>query len=685
MADAALMALLKERIEREGAGWLSSLLVSPPDQPSDVAGRPTGRQARPARCCRPPSRLSPSPALPRQRGRAPARNPQALPSTAPAAEGAISRGRSALAAEQRSGQQGIARASTPAASPHIIATPLALVATTESVHRPQGHLARWFGCKAAPPPPALQLLTVNAATLPPSVGSAELQAQQGRIYSDVVPQEELGSQAFHSSDEVFDCVPGTPTDGAQVPIAGQRHRACVSCQRDGPRGGRSISPSVAGSSRCLDNRRRRRSRSPGRSCSGERQSGYRRHSRSKHSRRHSRSSRRGWSGRHSSSSSVNSRDSRFTRCSHRSRRHGRSRRSHDRGQERHPSAPAAAVTVVPPLPTVSTPDALPSTHMTVASFQGPAPAGGTGGLPMPLFPLGSADEHLIPLVQSSVAPATWSGHGKAWREWLACAEDDVLHSPQNCHGITVTYLSWLRDKGVSARVAQKRLSGVAFAFKLLGLLDATKSPVFSLILRGWKKEKPTVDMRRPVSFSLLQRIVGSTAETCVSAYECLLFQCAFMLSFFGALRISELVSPSRMRVAGLLREDVVLLPDSIRLRVSRSKTDLYGQGAWLSIFSLPSSLCPVDVITRSVAVRPSGPCFLVHADSTPLTKFQFTRVFKRCLGVAGVNPSEYGTHSFCIGAATVAEAGGMSDAEVKRLGRWKSDALRRYVRPHLLI
>ncbi|XP_056416709.1 uncharacterized protein LOC130357959 [Hyla sarda] len=36
---------------------------------------------------------------------------------------------------------------------------------------------------------------------------------------------------------------------------------------------------------------------------------------------------------------------------------------------------------------------------------------GIGGPAMPLFPLGGGEQRLMPLVSSSVTPATWSGHG----------------------------------------------------------------------------------------------------------------------------------------------------------------------------------------------------------------------------------------------------------------------------------
>ena len=47
---------------------------------------------------------------------------------------------------------------------------------------------------------------------------------------------------------------------------------------------------------------------------------------------------------------------------------------------------------------------------------------------------------------------------------------------------------------------------------------------------------------------------------------------------------------------------------------------------------------------------------------------------------AGVDCSNYNGHSLRIGAATTALAGGIPDATIQTLGRWKSDAYKQYIR-----
>jgi len=47
----------------------------------------------------------------------------------------------------------------------------------------------------------------------------------------------------------------------------------------------------------------------------------------------------------------------------------------------------------------------------------------------------------------------------------------------------------------------------------------------------------------------------------------------------------------------------------------------------------------------------------------------------------GLDTKHYNTHSFRIGAATSAESAGLTESQIKSMGRWKSDAYRHYIKP----
>ena len=65
-----------------------------------------------------------------------------------------------------------------------------------------------------------------------------------------------------------------------------------------------------------------------------------------------------------------------------------------------------------------------------------------------------------------------------------------------------------------------------------------------------------------------------------------------------------------------------------------------------------------------------------HAVSRKLFTDYLALIFRVC----GLDPTKYKGHSFRIGAATFAAECGFSDAQIRSMGRWKSDAFRKYIR-----
>ena len=60
------------------------------------------------------------------------------------------------------------------------------------------------------------------------------------------------------------------------------------------------------------------------------------------------------------------------------------------------------------------------------------------------------------------------------------------------------------------------------------------------------------------------------------------------------------------------------------------------------------------------------------------TRDWFLNSLRNLLIKANINPVGYNGHSFRRGAAHSAAAAGMSDEEIKTLGRWKSDSYKLY-------
>ncbi|VDI01273.1 Hypothetical predicted protein [Mytilus galloprovincialis] len=79
---------------------------------------------------------------------------------------------------------------------------------------------------------------------------------------------------------------------------------------------------------------------------------------------------------------------------------------------------------------------------------------------------------------------------------------------------------------------------------------------------------------------------------------------------------------------------------------------------------------------------PTEPLFC-SVDATPLHRPVFDRILHKCLASCGLDSSRYKGHSFRIGAATYAAERGLSDSQIRSMGRWKSNAFQKYIRSHL--
>lgn len=291
------------------------------------------------------------------------------------------------------------------------------------------------------------------------------------------------------------------------------------------------------------------------------------------------------------------------------------------------------------------------------------------------------------LVQRSVSAGTWAAYSSVWREW-----DELVSSVGGCVSeqdrlsLLLYVIGMQFSKGESVSKMNRRLAALAFLYKLQGLRDITKEFMVRQAMKGFRRGRVVRDTRRPVSFGLLQDMVGILPRVCSSPYEVQLFTAAFSLAFFGALRIGELVSKNKRGVGGLLFSEVQINTDSVQLLISRSKTDQLGKGVYVTLFKvLPEAVCPVRSVQRFAQVRKGvqGP-FLQHEDGSSLSRFQFVAIFKRCLLTVGMPAAQFNTHSFRVGAATEAARWGLSQQMVMRIGRWESDRFKIYVRPHML-
>ena len=85
-------------------------------------------------------------------------------------------------------------------------------------------------------------------------------------------------------------------------------------------------------------------------------------------------------------------------------------------------------------------------------------------------------------------------------------------------------------------------------------------------------------------------------------------------------------------------------------------------------------------LLRYFSLRGSGPGPLFqHLTRVPVNRTEFAEWLARVITHCGLDSTKYQGHSFRIDAASHAAACGYSDSPIRLLGRWKSDAFKRYI------
>ena len=162
----------------------------------------------------------------------------------------------------------------------------------------------------------------------------------------------------------------------------------------------------------------------------------------------------------------------------------------------------------------------------------------------------------------------------------------------------------------------------------------------------------------------------------------------FLTAFYGLFRIGELsTKSSRFACSVVQYRDLQILsrekvPCTAKVTITDYKHNSDHRPFDILITrddSVP--FCPVKTLLKYCEVRGNRPGSLFcNSDQTPITVSQFNTELQHYLQYCGLDISRYKNHSFRIGGACHAADKGFSDAHIRALGRWKSDAFKVYLR-----
>lgn len=293
------------------------------------------------------------------------------------------------------------------------------------------------------------------------------------------------------------------------------------------------------------------------------------------------------------------------------------------------------------------------------------------------------------LVDASLSEDTKKSYNRIWLDFLNFC-NTFLSISEASLPITVAtlslYMAYLHEKGFAASTLYTYNSAIAYFHKIRGLHDPYNSFYIGKLLQGAKRLRPSKENRLPITLAILHRLVTALDHTCSTTYNQILFKCMFLTAFYGLLRIGEITTNT---INGKNTKHCLHLSDieqaTIGFRIKFQSYKHCKPHSVMSVVISPQPLhtyCPVHHLSnylRSRGGRTSDILFVTKSGE-PVSRSQFSEVLNRSLLFCGLPLNRFKGHSFRIGAATWLMQSGKSDAQIRNLGRWHSNAFLKYIR-----
>ena len=251
----------------------------------------------------------------------------------------------------------------------------------------------------------------------------------------------------------------------------------------------------------------------------------------------------------------------------------------------------------------------------------------------------------------------------------------------------ITFIAFLHNNNMSPATIVTYITALSFVNKLKGQTDHTTSFIVKKLLVALQRKGRKPDVRMPITVEILHKLVDSLPAVTTSDYQRRLFKAMFLLAFSALLRIGEIcprVIHEKSKVIQFNDCTFFGSKDSVNsavISMSQCKHNTSQKPFRISIPKFDTAVyCPVRALQSYIFLRGSHPGPLFCFDSLPVTRQVFCNMLRHCVNWSGLNSNLYTSHSFRIGAASSYAARGLTNSQIQRLGRWQSDAFKRYIR-----
>ena len=218
------------------------------------------------------------------------------------------------------------------------------------------------------------------------------------------------------------------------------------------------------------------------------------------------------------------------------------------------------------------------------------------------------------------------------------------------------------------------------------------------LTQACKIQNDCLTCRLPIHKTLFEQLLFELERILDQQYYlCAMYKAIFCLAYYGLMRITELVHGDHTLKAkdiyvGQNKDKIMLTlytskthsrahyPQKIKITANEERREANIKKGNFTFF------CPFEIVGTYFRLRGDyahkNEEFFIFRDRTVVSPSQVRSILRFGLKRLGLEASLYGTHSFRIGRCSDLMKAGVPLEEIKRRGRWKSNAVFRYMRDY---
>ena len=266
----------------------------------------------------------------------------------------------------------------------------------------------------------------------------------------------------------------------------------------------------------------------------------------------------------------------------------------------------------------------------------------------------------------------------------------------------ILFVGYLIDNNRKSSTIKSYVSAIKAILQEDGVVLDNNEFIMNSLTRACKLINDKVITRLPIKKSMLYVLLANLDRVFTDQpFLKILFQALFSTAYFGLLRVGEIttgnhpilardvhIADNKNKILFVLRSSKThgrdAQPQTVKITSKRKDEAEIQKSGNVFMNEKSKQYCPYKLLKAYLEVR--GPYhqidepFFVFSDHSPVMPVHMRKCLKTILKFAGFTENLYGTHGFRSGRASDLLICGLSVESIRKIGRWSSNAVYKYLK-----